>query len=59
MARGRKGGMRTGRGTYGVDESAEVQEDGVEGYDAHGLQGVAVDDVGCYGRVAHLDARGD
>lgn len=45
--------------THGVDEGAEIEEDGVEGYDAHGLEGVAVDDVGGYDGVAHLDAGGD
>lgn len=46
-------------GAYRIDERAQVEEDGVEGDHAHGLQGVAVDDVAADHGVADLDAGGD
>ncbi len=43
--------------TYGIDESAEIEEDGIKRNDAHGLQRIAVNNVGCDDRVPDLDAR--
>lgn len=43
------------RRTHRVDESAEVEEDGVEGDNAHGLKRVTVDDIARDHRIAHLD----
>lgn len=42
-----------------VDESAEVEEHRIKGYDAHGLKGIAIDDVARNYRVANLDAGRD
>jgi len=41
--------------TYRIDESAEVEEDRVECDDAHGLKGVAIDNIACDHGVAHLN----
>lgn len=49
-------GVASRGGTYGIDKGGEVQEGGVEGDDAHGLEGVAVDDVARDDRVPDLDA---
>lgn len=56
---GKEGGRRTDGCTYGVDEGAEIEYNGVEGYNAHGLFGVAVDHVAGDDGVAHLEADGD
>jgi len=51
--------LASSQGTYGVDEGAEIEHDGVEGYDAHGLFWVTVHDVAGDDGVAHLEADGD
>lgn len=42
--------------TYGIDECAEVQEDGVEYDHAGRLEGVAVDDIAACDCVSNLDS---
>ena len=47
------------RDEKGIDESREVEEDGIEGDDTHALQRVAVDDVRSDDGIAHLDTGGE
>lgn len=44
---------------YRVDESAEVEKYRIKGYNAHGLKGIAINDVARNYRVANLDAGRD
>lgn len=43
--------------THRIYERAEVEKDRVERYNAHRLQGIAVDNVRRNDRIPHLDAR--
>ena len=45
--------------THWVDECAQIDEDRIEGNDAHGLQGVAVHNVACNDSITHLNTRGE
>lgn len=45
--------------SYRVNESAQVEEYGIKSYDAHGLKGIAIDDVARNYSVAHLNAGRD
>lgn len=52
-----KGEERGEEKAYRIYKSAEVEKDRVERDDAHGLQGIAVDDIRRYDRIPNLDAR--
>lgn len=45
--------------TYWIHKSAEIEQNGVEGDDAHGLQRVSVHDVAGHYRIADLETYGD
>jgi hypothetical protein len=48
-----------GRYEEGIDEGAEVQNNGVESHYGHSLQRIAIHDVGRDGSVARLDSGRD
>jgi len=45
--------------TYRVDKCTEVEEHSIEGDDAGGLKGIAIDDVAARHGISDLDSRGD
>lgn len=45
--------------SYRIDEGTEVEEHSIEGDDAGGLEGIAVDDVAARHGVSNLDSCGD
>lgn len=44
---------------YRVDESAEINEYGIESYDTHGLEWIAINDIARNYCVANLDTGRD
>lgn len=45
--------------TYRVYKGTEVEEHSIEGDDAGGLKGIAIDDVAARHGISDLDSRGD
>jgi hypothetical protein len=45
--------------TYRIDKSTEVEKNRVKGNDAHGLQRIAINEVGWNDSVPHLNAHGN